>query len=1092
MTYPLSSPGVDVSLIDESFYATSGSGTIPLIIVGTHENKLTPSGDQIAEGTLKENANKLYTITSQRELGLTFGSPIFYTSNGTAKHGYELNEFGLLTAHQYLGIANRVYVIRGDIDYAELIPTNKAPRGNPASGTYWLDTNNTAWGVFESNGGSVPGSAWASKKPIVIDTSNEVEYVVIGSAEFSNASSDVAVHVAGNIVINNQTVTFAANDTLSAVVSKINNAGISNVTASFFQLSGTSRLIIKNTAAGGSVTIGNASTPAILESLGLSGREAAFYSPKTTVGTDGSFAIVVTENNDNELYQKLKAEGITTTNDPLSSSFWFVVGSKEWKAATPTRNTGTTTPNVNALPSQSFKVRIGQDPASDIAISFNSGATNVQAAVDQANEVLANLKTLTADDAGFISSVDPRYVTLMNISFRQNGTSFEIVNRLGTSIYVSSTGTFLTDMGLQSSVKGNELYYAPHYNVPEGSSDGDVWIKTTEYNSGANWIVKIYNIATNAWTTISAPLYESDTVATTRFGSSLGVGTLYVRYNVLGTTLNPIASHEIRRYNGIAWESLIYNFGSSAPTTDPEDGTLWFNDNFRVDIMINDGDQWRGYRNYVGFNGTDPSGPILAGSAPLTQLSGAALVSNDLWIDTSDTENYPKIYRYNAATKVWTKIDNTDNTTPFGIVFADARSNADGTASGAEAISAMLASDYVDPDAPDARLYPNGTLLFNTRYSTNNVKKWDSSYLSATFDGTDYTQVGYNVGASTFGPVASAGRWVTVSGNKENGSPYMGRKAQRAVVVKSLAATISGNEDIRSEFIYFNLLAAPGYVELIDEMISLNTDKKETAFIIGDSPIRLKPTGTAIANWANASKSKAESNSEDGLVSNNPYLGVYYPWGMSTNTDGMEVMVPSSAIALRTLAYNDTVSYPWFAPAGFTRGLVTNASTVGYLTDAGEFQAVILNQGQRDTLQANKLNPIAYIPNRGLTVFGQKTRSATDSAMDRINVARLVNYLRYNFDNMAKSYLFEPNDYHTRDSVRVVFERFLGNLVTLRAVYDFLVVCDESNNTPTRIDNNELWIDIAIQPTKAVEFIYIPLRLVNTGEDMQALYNNQL
>jgi phage tail sheath protein FI len=135
-------------------------------------------------------------------------------------------------------------------------------------------------------------------------------------------------------------------------------------------------------------------------------------------------------------------------------------------------------------------------------------------------------------------------------------------------------------------------------------------------------------------------------------------------------------------------------------------------------------------------------------------------------------------------------------------------------------------------------------------------------------------------------------------------------------------------------------------------------------------------------------------------------------------------------------------------------------------------------------MYANKVNPIAFIPNRGLVVFGQKTLAPTASALDRINVARLIVYLRYQLDLIAKPFLFEPNDRITRDQVTDTFNRFLEDLTAKRALFDFLVVCDETNNTDTRIDKNELWIDIAIQPIKAVEFIYIPLRIKNTGESL--------
>jgi phage tail sheath protein FI len=133
-------------------------------------------------------------------------------------------------------------------------------------------------------------------------------------------------------------------------------------------------------------------------------------------------------------------------------------------------------------------------------------------------------------------------------------------------------------------------------------------------------------------------------------------------------------------------------------------------------------------------------------------------------------------------------------------------------------------------------------------------------------------------------------------------------------------------------------------------------------------------------------------------------------------------------------------------------------------------------------LYETKVNPITFFTGTGLVNYGQKTRARAASALDRINVARLVIHLRRQLNLLAKPYIFEPNDKITRDEIKGAVEALLLELVGQRALYDYLVVCDESNNTPSRIDRNELWIDIAIEPVKAVEFIYIPLRLKNTGE----------
>jgi phage tail sheath protein FI len=295
-----------------------------------------------------------------------------------------------------------------------------------------------------------------------------------------------------------------------------------------------------------------------------------------------------------------------------------------------------------------------------------------------------------------------------------------------------------------------------------------------------------------------------------------------------------------------------------------------------------------------------------------------------------------------------------------------------------------------------------------------------------------------------------------------------------------MQSAIVSNDDIRSEINAYNVIAAPGFPEMLDEMVSLSTDRRNTAFVIADTPFRLKADATSTKNWA-TNANNASENGEDGLVSSSPYAAVYYPSALTTNLDGTNVVVPPSHVALRTLAFNDQVSYPWFAPAGFQRGLVQNATSVGFVDPAtGEYTSVTLNEGQRDTLYANKINPIASFPGRGLAVFGQKTLNPTASALDRINVARLIVYIRERLDDIVKPFLFEPNDAITRQNAKNVVDGLLSNLVMQRGLFDFVTVCDNSNNTAARIDRNELYIDIAIQPVKAVEFIYIPIRIQNT------------
>jgi hypothetical protein len=386
-------------------------------------------------------------------------------------------------------------------------------------------------------------------------------------------------------------------------------------------------------------------------------------------------------------------------------------------------------------------------------------------------------------------------------------------------------------------------------------------------------------------------------------------------------------------------------------------------------------------------------------------------------------------------------------------------------------VTDLLASDYLDQDAPDYRLYPRGVLLFNTRRSGFNVKR----YVSNKFNAQAYPELPAVPGASSSLPTVKD-TWQTASGLKNNGSPYMGRQAQRQMIVAAMQGALIANTEVREDQYQFNLIAAPGYPELIDEMVNLNNDRAQTAFVVGDTPMRLAANGVDIANWSN-------NTNGDGLATASPYLGVYYPSGQTSDLQGNTITVPPSHMALRTIIFNDNVAFQWFAPAGTRRGLVDNASNIGYLDSiTGEFVFDGIRQGLRDTLYENKINPITSLPGIGLVVWGQKTRNPTASSLDRINVARLVNYLRTILATAGNGFLFEPNDKITRDQIKNIISGAINDLVAKRGIYDYVVVCDDTNNTPTRIARNELYVDVAIEPMKDVEFIYIPIRLKNPGD----------
>lgn len=311
--------------------------------------------------------------------------------------------------------------------------------------------------------------------------------------------------------------------------------------------------------------------------------------------------------------------------------------------------------------------------------------------------------------------------------------------------------------------------------------------------------------------------------------------------------------------------------------------------------------------------------------------------------------------------------------------------------------------------------------------------------------------------------------------------------ARRVAITTALSAQINAGSEagrqLRSETFDYNLILCPGYHECVDEMLALSVDIQEEAFVIADTPVAKTPDeiSNPATGWG-ATTARQRST----------HVGYYYPWSLASNLDGTEVCVAPSGTALRTFTFSDNVSYLWFAPAGLRRGVITGVSNLGYvegnLGGPTEFVATALNLGQRDALYdsnnpAGNINPMVFFPGQGFIVWGQKTSANAASAMDRVNVSRLMKYIKRALRRNTLSFVFEPNDQLTRDNLKAVVDNFLGDLIVKRGLYDFASVCDESNNTPDRIDRNEMYIDVALKPVKAAEYIYIPIRILSTGAD---------
>jgi hypothetical protein len=1112
----LLSPGVQVSVIDQSNYTPAAAGSVPFILLATAENKASGAGTGIAPGTLAQNAGKVYLMTSQRDLLSTFGVPFFYnTTAGTPINGYELNEYGLLAAYSALGASNLAYVMRADVDLAALTASLTRPIGAPLNNTYWLDTTNSVWGVNEWNQTT---SQFTNKTPLVITDVADLEFSGTVPLQSYGTIGQYAVVTTTDRTVFNPMYYKRGGPTTAQAPGWLQDTLSADDLYNSWVLTGsdewkTAWPTVQGVNSPPTLTPGTAiNINDTIITVGSSPDNtliAVVEQINDAMNTDGVYAADIdgklslyadsTASNDGSTYQggviaisnyvgtPLSTLGITTGQYATPAyAHGYNYNAPRWRSTdTQPRPTGSVFQQENAV-NQGMFIQIKK---------YNSTLGTF---------VLQNTPVYF-DDAAAIFGLDPSNggssipvgSTYAQIDPVDNATAGLLILERATTGPTIITGTETNpsftntaSFTIQATEPGSSTYTTPVNIVINGTTPADfvaavsaanVQNVSATVNSG-NQIVFTHAAGGDIILVdgFSDPLVNAGfTLATT------GIRDYWIDGVSGGLTLS----------NWISTPEFTYTASGTAPNQDPAEGTFWYySDATTADIMIQNNGQWRGYRTVTndvrGYNltVTNADGPIFSATAPTTQTNSAQspLVYGDLWIDTADLENYPKMYRWQSVNgdDQWVAIDNTDQTTINGVLFADARWAPNGTTNPitdpippiATGTTPLITSSYLDLDAPDAELYPQGMLLWNTRRSGFNVKSFQVNY----FNATDFPP------PATLPTETNA--WVTASANNVDGSPNMGRKAQRFMIVRALRASIDTSTTLREQQAQFNLLACPSYPELAPNMRVLNNDRGETGFTIVDTPLRLDPEN--VVNWATSADvytdfgvtSTIDVFSEGNLAVGDAYSAAFYPSCTTTDLTGNIVVTAPSHMMLRTVIRNDAVAYPWFAPAGLRRGVIDNALQIGYLNgQTGEFQPLGVNQGLRDILYQNDINPITFIPGTGITNFGNHTLQGTATALDRINVARLVAYLRGRLEIIGNQYLFEPNDTITRQSITNQITSLMVDLVNKRGVYDYLVVCDTTNNTPATIDANELYVDIAIEPTKAVEFIYIPMRIQNTG-----------
>jgi hypothetical protein len=276
------------------------------------------------------------------------------------------------------------------------------------------------------------------------------------------------------------------------------------------------------------------------------------------------------------------------------------------------------------------------------------------------------------------------------------------------------------------------------------------------------------------------------------------------------------------------------------------------------------------------------------------------------------------------------------------------------------------------------------------------------------------------------------------------------------------ASALLANQD---EYRY-NILLTPGlYNSLqagqVTTLISNTQNRGDALYVVDPAPY-----GSTVATAVTQAASR-----------NSSYAAMYYPWCQVLDPDtGAQVWVPASTLMGGVFAYNDSVSEPWFAPAGINRG------GLGQVIRAEQK----LTQSQRDTLYGGKVNPIATFPGTGVVVYGQKTLQTQASALDRVNVRRLLIQLKSYISQVAQNLVFEQNTASTRNQFLSQVNPYLESVQQRQGLYAFKVVMDDSNNTPDVIDRNQLVGAIYVQPTRTAEFIYLDFNILPTGATFPA------
>ena len=381
-------------------------------------------------------------------------------------------------------------------------------------------------------------------------------------------------------------------------------------------------------------------------------------------------------------------------------------------------------------------------------------------------------------------------------------------------------------------------------------------------------------------------------------------------------------------------------------------------------------------------------------------------------------------------------------------------------------IEAVVGNQYttVGTDGSTSYIYKEGTYPNRSNFvRVSAVNLATPNYLSTDGVSVNNTTAGTSYSGSL--PRVSSGSFYNATGTVKSGATYFenlgtnNNDAQGLVAANySTAISLLSNKD---EY-QINMVSAPGMIHSSTIGLSVNTSLISLAESRGDciAVVDLVPTGSVIS-----------AVTAQAAALNSSYAATYWPWIQVQSATGKNHYVPAGTVIPGVYAFTDNASAPWFAPAGLVRGGL-----------AGVIQAERkLTKGDRDTLYLGKVNPIATFPGTGISVFGQKTLQTKASALDRVNVRRLLIELKKFIGDQARNLVFEQNTIATRNRFLATVNPYLESVVQRQGLYAYRVVMDDTNNTADVVDRNQLVGQIFIQPTKTIEFVVLDFTVEPTG-----------